>query len=52
MIISRAATKGAPREKKIKATEKKDTIKYRRAWTALRRVITIKVAKTATAADI
>ena len=52
MITSSAATKGAPRVKKINASDSSDTIMYSNACTALDRVITMAVAMTATAAAI
>ena len=50
MITSSAATKGAPRVKKISARDSSDTTMYNNACTALERVMTMAVAKTATAA--
>ena len=50
MITSRAATKGAPRVKKISASDSSDTTMYSSACTALERVMTMAVEMTATAA--
>jgi hypothetical protein len=50
MMTSRAAMNGAPNKKNIKARESKAMTIYSRAWTAFKRVMTIMVENSATAA--